>query len=206
MPARPSESPSPPAADRVHAADRSAWRSWLADHAATSGGVWLVYDKGPGRRLTYDDVVEEALCFGWVDSRPAALDDTRAMLYVAPRRPGSSWSRKNKQRVARLRAAGLMTPAGEAAVAAAQANGAWSALDAVEDLVEPDDLRAALAAVPAALAHWTAFPPSTRRAVLEWLASAKRAETRAARVATTVAEAAEGRRANQWRQPGGARR
>ncbi|SNS42471.1 Uncharacterized conserved protein YdeI, YjbR/CyaY-like superfamily, DUF1801 family [Geodermatophilus pulveris] len=158
-----------PGAGRVHAADRSAWRSWLADDAATSGGVWLVYDKGPGRRLGYDDVVEEALCSGWVDSRPGSLDDARAVLDVAPRRPRSNWSRENRERVARLRATGLMTPAGEAVVAAAEVSGAWTAPDAVEDLTEPDDLRAA-------------------------------------RVATIVAEAAEGRRANQWRQPGGARR
>jgi uncharacterized protein YdeI (YjbR/CyaY-like superfamily) len=166
-----------PDAPQVPVADRAAWRAWLAQHAAGSTGVWLVYDKGPGRRLSYDDIVEEALCFGWVDSLPRALDATHAMIYVAPRKPRSSWSRVNKARVERLIAAGAMTPAGLAVVAAARASGRWSA-----------------------------FPRSARRAILEWLDGAKRPETRARRVATVVAEAAEGRRANQWRQPNAAGR
>lgn len=202
--------PLPPGEDgvaRVHAADRAQWRAWLAGAAGSATGVWLVYDKGPGRRLGYDDIVEEALAVGWVDSRPRSLDDQRAMLYVAPRVPGSAWSRVNKQRVERLRAAGLMTPAGEAVVAAAQAGGAWTALDEVEAMAdggaEPDDLRAALDAVPAARAEWDGFPRSARRAILEWVGGAKRETTRAQRVATVVSEAAVGRRANQWRQPRG---
>jgi uncharacterized protein YdeI (YjbR/CyaY-like superfamily) len=166
-----------PDAPQVPVADRAAWRAWLAQHAAGSTGVWLVYDKGPGRRLSYDDIVEEALCFGWVDSLPRALDATHAMIYVAPRKPRSSWSRVNKARVERLIAAGAMTPAGLAVVAAARASGRWSA-----------------------------FPGSARRAILEWLDGAKRPETGARRVATVVAEAAEGRRANQWRQPNAAGR
>ena len=187
----------------TYVADRAAWRTWLTEHAAHSTGIWLVYDKGPRRQLSYTDIVEEALCFGWVDSRPRALDDTRAMLYLAPRKPSSSWSRANKQRVERLTAAGDMTPDGLAVVEAARTSGTWSALDEVEDGVEPDELTAALDAVPAARGQWDAFPRSARRAILEWLNGAKRPETRARRVATVVAEAAEGRRANQWRQPGG---
>ena len=193
----------PADAEQLYVRDRAEWRSWLEAHATTSGAVWLVYDKGPGRRLSYDDIVEEALCFGWVDSRPRRLDETRSMLWLAPRTPTSSWSRRNKERVARLRGAGLMTSAGEAVIAAAEANGAWTALDEVEELTEPDDLRAALAAVPAARDCWATFPRSARRAILEWLASARKPETRAARVRTIVDEAAVGRRANQWRQPGG---
>jgi uncharacterized protein YdeI (YjbR/CyaY-like superfamily) len=195
-----------PDAPQVPVADRAAWRAWLAQHAAGSTGVWLVYDKGPGRRLSYDDIVEEALCFGWVDSLPRALDATHAMIYVAPRKPRSSWSRVNKARVERLIAAGAMTPAGLAVVAAARASGRWSALDRVEDGVEPDDLAAALDAVSSARREWNAFPRSARRAILEWLDGAKRPETGARRVATVVAEAAEGRRANQWRQPNAAGR
>ena len=200
--------PLPPGQDgvpRVLVTDRAQWRAWLTDNAERSTGVWLVYEKGPARRLPYDDIVDEALAFGWVDSRPATLDQRLAMLYVAPRKATSNWSRVNKQRVERLRAAGSMTAAGEAAVAVAMTNGAWTALDEVEDLVEPADLRAALDGVPAAAAAWAGFPRSARRAILEWLAAAKRAETRRARLDTIVAEAAVGRRANQWRQPGGLR-
>lgn len=192
-----------PDALQVHLPDRAAWRAWLMEHATSSAGIWLVYDKGPGRRLLYDDIVEEALAFGWIDSLPRSLDDTRAMLYVAPRKPRSSWSRVNKDRVERLIAAGAMTPAGLAVVEAARASGTWTALDRVEDGVEPADLAAALDAVPVARREWDAFPHSSRRAILEWLEAAKRPETRARRMATVVAEAAEGRRANQWRQPTG---
>jgi uncharacterized protein YdeI (YjbR/CyaY-like superfamily) len=190
----------------VHAADRAAWRAWLAEHAADSSGIWLVYDKGRGRRLSYDDIVEEALCFGWVDSRPRTLDGTHAMLYVAPRKPRSNWSRVNKERVERLIAAGAVTPAGLAVVAAAKASGTWNALDRVEGGDEPGDLAAALDAAPAARREWNSFPRSVRRAILEWVANAKRPETRARRVAAVVAEASGGRRANQWRQPAGRRR
>ena len=190
----------------MHAADRADWRAWLAEHAAASDGIWLVYEKGPGRRLSYDDIVEEALCFGCVDSLPRSLDETHAMLYVAPRKPRSNWSRVNKQRVERLTAAGAMTPAGLAVVEAARASGAWTALDRIEDGVEPDDLATALDAAPAARREWDAFPRSARRAILEWIDGARRPETRAQRVATVVTEATEGRRANQWRQPTGRRR
>ncbi|MHC1558111.1 YdeI/OmpD-associated family protein [Actinomycetospora sp. C-140] len=125
------------------------------------------------------------------------------MLLLAPRKATSAWSRVNKQRVERLTAAGLMTPAGQAAIEAARATGRWAALDAVEDLTEPDDLRSALDAVPRARAAWDAFPRSVKRAILEWIAAAKKPPTRAARIAETVGEAAEGRRAHQWRQPRG---
>ena len=164
---------------QVPIADPAAWRSWLESNAATSSGIWLVYEKGLGRRLSYDDIVEEALRFGWVDSRPRTLDDHRAMLLLAPRTPTSAWSRVNMQRVERLMAAGAMTPAGLAAVGAAQANGRWSALDAVEDLVEPDDLRAP-------------------RVDLRGEAACEPVRPRG----RDVDEAAVGRRANQWRQPG----
>ncbi|MFN8027164.1 MAG: YdeI/OmpD-associated family protein [Acidimicrobiia bacterium] len=187
--------------ERVYMKDRAAWRAWLVDHADRTDGIWLEYDKAPARTLPYDDIVEEALCFGWVDSRPGKLSDTRSLLYVAPRKPTSRWSRANRERVERLRKAGAMTERGEAAVRAAVAAGVWDALDEVEELREPDDLCAALDAVPAARREWDAFPPSVRRAILEWLLSAKRPETRARRLDTIVADAAVGRRANQWRQP-----
>ena len=123
------------------------------------------------------------------------------MLYLAPRKPGSSWSARNKRRVEDLRRRGQMSPAGEAAVERAQADGSWSALDEVEQLVVPADLAAALDVLADAAANFDGFPRSAKRAILEWIASAKRPETRAARIARTASEAAEGRRANQWRQP-----
>lgn len=189
-------------APQVRIADRPALRAWLAEHAASSGGVWIVTVKGRDRAVEYDDIVEELLCVGWVDSLGRRLDDRETMLYVAPRKPGSAWSRPNKERIARLEAAGLMLEAGRAVVEAAKASGRWTALDEVEQGIEPPDLTAALDASPAARSAWDGFPRSTKRAILEWISTAKTTPTRERRIATTVSEAAIGRRANQPRQPG----
>jgi uncharacterized protein YdeI (YjbR/CyaY-like superfamily) len=188
--------------ERVEVGSRAAWREWLERHHEDAPGVWLVtFKKAAGERhVPYEAVVEEALCFGWVDSKPRRLDDQRSMLLVTPRKPGSGWSRPNKERIERLEAAGLLAPAGRAVVEAAKADGSWTALDDVENLVEPDDLRAALDASPAARREWSAFPRWPRRALLEWIVSAKRPETRAKRIAETVRRAEVGERANQWRR------
>lgn len=178
---------------------RAQWRAWLAAHAATSPGVWLVtWKRSSGRPvLAYEDLVEEALCFGWVDGQARAVDAERTSLLLTPRRRGSGWARTNKERVARLQAAGLMQPAGQAVVDAAVADGSWTLLDASEALEEPSELAAALDANPAARAAWNGFPPSARKQLLGWVTTAKRPETRARRIAETVARAARGERANQ---------
>lgn len=188
--------------DRVHAETRNQWRQWLTDNHTRAGGVWLVsWRQHTGRpRMTYEESVEEALCFGWVDSKGRKLDDDRTMLWFAPRKPTSAWSRPNKERVARLEAAGLMQRAGRAAVQTAKANGAWSRLDDVEDLVVPEDLAVAFDARPGARQHWDGFPRSVRRGILEWIVQARRADTRARRIAETAERAARGERANQWRE------
>jgi uncharacterized protein YdeI (YjbR/CyaY-like superfamily) len=183
----------------VHPETRTEWRRWLGDNHASSDGVWLVSWKvATGRpMIPYDEVVEEALCVGWIDSRGGRLDDERHLLLLTPRKPGSGWSRSNKLRVERLAAARLMRPAGLAAVAAAMADGSWTALDAVEDLIEPDELAAALDTTPAARERWDGFSPSARKSVLQWIATAKRPETRAKRISETVRLAAEGKVANR---------
>jgi uncharacterized protein YdeI (YjbR/CyaY-like superfamily) len=182
---------------------RAQWRRWLRTHHATSQGIWLVrWKQSTGRPApNYDDVVEEALCFGWVDSRPRSMDHDRSALLLTPRRRGSRWSATNKERVERLTRAGLMRPAGLALVEAAKADGTWSALDDVETLVEPDDLVAALTSVRGATAEWAAFPRSTRRAILEWLSTSRTEATRQARLRRIAGDAAAGIRTNQWRQP-----
>lgn len=187
--------------DSVHPLSRAEWRAWLEQNHTRTSGVWLItYKKATGQpRVEYDDAVEEALCFGWIDSKPNKLDDDRSMLWFAPRKPGTGWSRPNKQRVERMIAAGLMAPAGLAKVEAAQQDGSWSALDAVEALEIPPDLESALAANPLAQQHWDDFPRSVKRGILEWIANAKRPETRARRVAETAELAAQNKRANQWR-------
>lgn len=192
--------PEPPP-NSVHPITRAAWRAWLKKHHTRADGVWLVsFKKASGQPdLGYDAAVEEALCFGWVDSRPGKLDAERTMLYFSPRKPGSAWAKTNKARVERLLAAGLMAPAGLAKVEAARADGTWTKLDAVEELTVPDDLAAALAAHPPAADRFAAFPRSVRRSILEWIVQAKRSETRAKRVAETATKSAVNERANQWR-------
>lgn len=181
---------------------RADWRRWLEDNHNTASGVWLVrFKKNRGSHVAYDDVVEEALAFGWIDSQPRRLDDTRSQLLLTRRKKGSRWSKANKTRIAGLRERGLMTTAGEAAVQRAHDNGTWDALNPVEALREPDDLRRQLDAHPPARQHWDAFPPSTRRAILEWILTAKQPTTRVNRIAETVEKAAINIRAKQWRQP-----
>jgi uncharacterized protein YdeI (YjbR/CyaY-like superfamily) len=180
--------------ERLEPASRADWRSWLAAHAAESTGVWVVMLKqSTGRAaLSYDDVVEEALCFGWVDSKSKGLDDERTMLLLTPRKPGGGWSRPNKLRVERLEQAGAMTAAGLAVIEAAKADGSWTLLDSVDALEAPADLLAALAASPVAAAAWQRFTPGAQKRILLWLVAAKRPETRASRIAETVRLAAEG--------------
>jgi uncharacterized protein YdeI (YjbR/CyaY-like superfamily) len=186
----------------VHPKTRAAWRRWLERNQARAEGVWLIrYKQAAGRApFSYDEAVEEALCFGWIDSKANRLDDERSLQWFAPRKPGSGWSRPNKERVARLIAAGRMTPAGLAKVQAAQADGSWAALDSVEALEVPADLRRALAAHEGARRNFDAFPRSVKRGILEWILNARRPETRTKRVAETAQLAAQNVRANQWRR------
>ena len=203
---KPKAPPRRAAADRpqVEVADRAALRRWLVRHHATSTGAWIVTRKvSRGGSVAWDDLVEEALCFGWIDSLPRKIDDDRTAHLLTPRKPKSKWSVKNQRHVASLEARGLMQPAGHAAVALAKATGTWSALEATTAMIVPDDLAAALAARPSARGHWDGFPPSVRRGLLGWIGEAKRPTTRAARVEEIAREAARGVRANQWRPPKG---
>lgn len=186
-------------APRVHLETRALWRSWLAEHHETTPAVWLVsWKKHTGSpAIGYEDAVSEALAFGWVDSTAGTVDDDRTMLYFTRRRPRSGWARPNKRRIETLEREGLMTPAGRRVIDAAKADGSWTLLDDVEDLVVPTDLAAALDATPGARSHWEGFPPSVRRGILEWLVRARRPATRAARVAQTAELAGRGERANQ---------
>lgn len=172
----------------VQPADRAEWRRWLSEHHAQGEGVWLVYHKKrSGKpRLAYEEVIEEALCFGWIDGKARSLGAEQAMIWISPRRPGSVWSRSNQERVARLTEAGLMAEPGLAKVEAAKRDGSWYRIDAIESVEMPPDLAEAMAADEAASRNFAAFPATLRQAQLWWVTSAKRAETRAARVARVV--------------------
>ncbi|MFI8565185.1 YdeI family protein [Rhodococcus sp. NPDC078407] len=181
----------------VHVETRSQWRSWLQREHASTRGVWLCSWRSTTDRprCPYPDAVEEAICFGWIDSTAGVLDEQRGLQMFTPRRPKSQWTRLNRQRAADMDELGLMTDAGRRAVAAAKANGWWTIADQVEDLLEPLELTTALDEAPNARRNWDGFPPSARKQMLWWVVSAARADTRADRIAHIVAEAAAGRRA-----------
>lgn len=171
---------------------RAELRDWLSNNHATSSGFWLVTFKKhvAEHHVPYDDVVEELLCFGWIDSRTRRVDDDRTMLLVGPRKPGGTWSASNKRRISRLESAGLLAEAGRAMVEAARADGSWTWLDDVENLVIPDDLAVALAGNPRASRHFNAFNDAAKKVILLWIKTARREETRANRIAETVRLAA----------------
>jgi uncharacterized protein YdeI (YjbR/CyaY-like superfamily) len=189
---------------RVEVTSRNQWREWLAENHARSGPVWLVTFKKSAssaelaaKHVAYAEVVEEALCFGWVDSVPRKLDADRGMLLMSPRRAGSPWSGLNKRRVGALIEAGLMTAAGLAKVEAAKADGSWVSYDVAETLEVPADLAAALkAAGKMAEENFARFAPSSRKGILWWIASSKQEATRARRVSETARLAKVGLRAN----------
>ncbi len=185
----------------IHPETRAQWRAWLEKHHPRTEGVWLIsYKKATGKpRIEYGEAVEEALCFGWIDSKQITLDDERTMLWFSPRKSGSAWAKTNKARVENLIAQGLMTPAGLTKIEAAKQDGSWNRLDAVDALEIPPDLEKALATYPNAKQHFEAFPRSIKRGILEWITSAKRPETRAKRIEETARLAEENVRANQGR-------
>jgi uncharacterized protein YdeI (YjbR/CyaY-like superfamily) len=166
---------------RVQPKSRNAWRAWLKKNHASSTGVWLVYAKKHSGipSLTYNDAVEEALCFGWIDSKINPIDDAFYMQVFTPRKLKSAWSALNKARVERLLAAGLMTPAGIVMVKAAKDSGTWNAWKQVEEMTIPPDLEKAIKANPDARHYWVSYSASRRKGVLYRLAGAKRPETRA---------------------------
>ncbi|WP_375386812.1 YdeI family protein [uncultured Amnibacterium sp.] len=182
--------------ERVRAPDAATWRAWLEANHASSKGVWLLRGR-PGfghLHIEYEAAIVQALCFGWIDGPVRVFDEETSGLWFAPRRPSSGWAATNKARLLLLEEQGLMAEAGLRAVEVAKANGAWTVLDNAEALREPSDLAAALDADPAARAAWNGFPPSARKVGIGAVDAARRPETRTARIARLVADAAAGRR------------
>lgn len=173
---------------------RQALRDWLVANHDSATTFWLVSYKKHVREhhIPYGDIVEELLCFGWIDGRTRRLDEDRTMLLVAKRKPGSTWSASNKKRVARLIDSGLMTPAGRQKIDSAKADGSWRFLDDIENLVIPDDLATAFHQDEIAARNFEGFNRSARKVILLWIKTAKRPATRAKRIQETVRLAARG--------------
>ncbi|MCB0766253.1 MAG: YdeI/OmpD-associated family protein [Flavobacteriales bacterium] len=184
--------------EQVEVTTRGQWRAWLKAHHTRTTGIWLVYWKKEhaDKHIGIAAIVEEALCFGWIDSTARALDADRSMLHLCPRKPKSMWSKVNKERVERLIANKRMARAGHQAIETAKANGSWNTLDAVEAFHIPADLERAFKKNRTARKHFDAFPPSARKQILHHITSAKTKPTRDARIAKVVAKAAKGERLN----------
>lgn len=170
-------------------ANRQEWREWLQENHSRESAVWLVYYKKSAQvsTITWSEAVDESLCFGWIDSLAKPLDAERYMQFFSKRKPGGGWSKINKEKIRKLSEAGLMTQAGLDAIEIAMQNGSWTLLDQVEELIVPDDLESALANDPAALSFFQKLSKSDKRNLLQWVAFAKRNETRQKRIEEIVA-------------------
>jgi uncharacterized protein YdeI (YjbR/CyaY-like superfamily) len=184
-----------------YAKDRKAWRTWLQKNHDKEKSVWLIiYKKGaPNKSINNAEAVEEALCFGWIDSKPNKRDEKSFYQFFAKRNPSSNWSKINKDRVKNLIDRGLMTPVGMATIEQAKVNGKWTALDDIEKGVLPYDLKGMLKDNKEAAYHFEAFPPSVKKGILEWIFNAKTPVTRDKRIQETVTLAAKNMRANQYK-------
>lgn len=176
---------------------RQKWREWLVENYDKSNGIWLIYFKKHTKKptVTYEEAVEEALCFGWIDSIPRRLDDERSKLLYTPRKPKSVWSKPNKERVERLIANGLMTEIGLQKIEKAKLDGSWNALNASDNLEIQEDLLQAFETNNLAFEHFDKFTNGVKKSILSWIYSAKTNETRAKRIAETISMAEENLRA-----------
>jgi len=177
-----------------------AWRKWLEKNHASQQAVWLVYYKKASDKpsLTWSEAVDEALCFGWIDSKKVAIDHERSHQYFSKRKAKSNWSKINKDKIKKLSAEGRMTQAGFDSIEIAKQNGSWTILDEVEELIIPEDLEQALKAKGSAFDYFIGCSKSARKGMLYWVMSGKRAETRQKRIDEIVELAAEGKKPKQF--------
>ena len=176
-------------ANTLYVTSREEWRTWLVKHHESESHVWLVYYKKPtGRpRIPYDDAVEEALCFGWIDSIVRRIDDARFAQKFTPRKDCTNWSALNQRRVRKLLREGRMTKAGLAKVDLAALGDEPEAKPAKRQIALPPFMRLALRANPRAWEHFQNLAPSYRRLYIAWIMDAKKEETRARRLREAVA-------------------
>lgn len=185
-----------------HARNRQEWRRWLVKNHQSGRSVWLIiYHKSSGAKsVYYDEAVEEAICFGWIDSIANKRDEESKYQFFAKRKPKSNWSKANKERAKKMIAEGLMTQSGQEVIDLAKHSGTWEALVDVQNSVIPDDLQKLLNKNKKACKNFLSFPPSSKRIILEWILNAKKDETRQKRILETVRLAELNIKANHYRQ------
>jgi len=177
--------------DKFLAKDRKEWRNWLKENHGTSKGIWLIYYKKKSGKtsVSYDEAVEEALCFGWIDSTVNRIDEEKYMQLYTPRKLDSIWSKLNKGRVEKMISQGLMTEAGIYKIEIAKKNGYWDLLSSIDDLKIPEDLQEAFSQDEKVYTNFNSFKDPVKKSILYWILSAKRPETRKKRIEKVVAAA-----------------
>lgn len=160
------------------------WREWLRENHDSRASIWLVYYKSSSasHNLSWSQAVDQALCFGWIDSTKKTIDEERFMQYFCKRKAKSNWSKINKEKVESLEKSGLMEQAGRDSINLAKENGSWTLLDSVEALITPEDLEIKFQKSPKAKAYYLGLSKSLKKGVIYWIISAKRPETRAKRI------------------------
>lgn len=180
--------------------NRGEWREWLRNNHDKQASVWLIYYKKKSKEPTvsYSDAVNEALCFGWIDSKAKPVDEEKFMQFFSRRKVNSVWSKVNKEKVERLISEGLMTDAGLAIIEKAKQNGSWAILDEAEALIVPADLDQAFSKSENAKQYFLGLSRSDRRNILQWLVLAKRLETREKRIVEIVECASRNQKPKQF--------
>ena len=181
-------------------ASRQDWRRWLQENHQSKTSVWLVYYKKKSNKsiINWSQAVDEALCFGWIDSTARPLDEEKYLQFFCKRKPKSNWSKINKTKVAQLIKADLMMPAGYESIEIAKQNGSWELLDEVEELKVPKDLEESFEAMPGSKDFFLSLSKSTRKSMLQWIVLAKRTETRQKRMNIIVECAAKNVKPEQF--------
>ena len=172
-------------------ASRQAWREWLQENHHSQQSVWLIQHKKKSGlpTISWSEAVDEALCFGWIDSVRKTLNDETFIQFFSKRKPSSTWSKINKEKVQRFIDGGLMTEAGFKSIEIAKLNGSWSILDEAEELIIPGDLENEFNTKSGSKEFFMGLSKSVRKSILQWLALAKREETRQKRI-SEIAELA----------------
>lgn len=187
--------------EEIHLNSQNEWRKWLQENHLKKDAIWLIFYKQSSANFNFSwsAAVDEALCFGWIDSTKKTIDNERYKQYFSKRKPKSNWSRVNKNKVKSLIAQGLMKEAGSKSIAIAKKNGSWTFLDAIENLEIPIDLELELKKLPLAFNYFDALSKSTKKSLLYWVASAKKEETRIKRISEIVENASMQTKPKQFR-------
>ncbi|RFC53652.1 YdeI/OmpD-associated family protein [Brumimicrobium aurantiacum] len=189
------------ALETFYPANKAEWRNWLAQNHATQQSIWVIfYRKKTGiPSLSWSEAVDEAICFGWIDSTKKSIDEEKYRQLYSKRNPKSTWSKVNKDKVKVLMEQDLIQEAGYKTIEIAKENGNWSLLDDVENLIIPKDLDQALKSNPKAEAYFLSLSKSNRKSILQWVVTAKRSDTRIKRINETVELSAQGLKPKQFR-------